>query len=145
MSQPGELVSDRVVLIIDGMNAFLRAHAAFPTMNSNGESMGGCIGFLKMMRRIVSELQPKAVYVAWEGGGSQRRRKLYAGYKMNRKPERLNRFYEDDIPDTDENRKHQLVTLLGMLKCVPVCQLYVSDCEGDDVIAYLCQIGRAHV
>jgi hypothetical protein len=58
---------------------------------------------------------------------------------MNRKPEKLNRFYEDDIPDTEENRKHQIISLLAMMKHVPVCQIYVSDCEGDDVIAYLCR------
>jgi DNA polymerase-1 len=78
------------------------------------------------------------VYIAWEGGGSQRRRSLYSEYKMNRKPERLNRFYGDDIPESNENEKKQLVTLLAMLKCLPVCQLYVADCEGDDVVAYLC-------
>jgi 5'-3' exonuclease len=56
---------------------------------------------------------------------------------LNRKPEKLNRFYEDDIPDSDDNKKHQIIALLGMLKCIPACQIYVSDCEGDDVIAYL--------
>lgn len=134
-------MNERPILIIDGMNFFfLRAYAAFPTMNINGESMGGCIGFLKMMRRIVSELQPSAIYIAWEGGGSQRRRSIYSEYKMNRKPEKLNRFYEDDLPENDDDsKKHQLMTLLAMLKCVPVCQIYVSDCEGDDVIAYLCR------
>jgi DNA polymerase-1 len=130
--------TQRPLLIIDGMNMFVRAWSAYPTMNTNGESMGGCIGFLKMMRRIVSELQPSAVYVAWEGGGSQRRRSLYPEYKLKRKPERLNRFYEDDLPeDEEDSKKHQLIALLAMLKCVPACQIYVSDCEGDDVIAYL--------
>lgn len=99
--------------------------------------MGGCIGYLKTLKKLVSEIGPSGIYVAWEGGGSQKRRALYSEYKMNRKPEKLNRFYEDDIPDTDDNKKHQIIALLGMLKCTPVCQLYVSDCEGDDVIAYL--------
>lgn len=131
--------SPRPVLIVDAMNLFVRSYSAYPTMSSHGYQMGGCIGFLKTLRRIVSELQPSAVYIAWEGGGSQRRRSLYSEYKMNRKPERLNRFYEDDIPDSQENEKHQLMALLPMLKCVPVCQIYVSDCEGDDVVAYLCR------
>jgi 5'-3' exonuclease len=106
-------------------------------MSSHGYQMGGCIGFLKTLRRLTNEICPKAVYIAWEGGGSQKRRALYSEYKMNRKPEKLNRFYEDDIPDSDENKQHQIVALLSMLKNVPVCQLYASDCEGDDVIAYL--------
>lgn len=82
-------------------------------------------------------MSPRAIYVVWEGGGSQKRRALYSEYKMNVRPEKLNRFYEDDIPDSEDNKKHQLIALLGMLKHVPICQLYVPDCEGDDVIAYL--------
>jgi len=108
-------------------------------MSSHGYQMGGCIGFLKTLRRIVNELQPLKICVAWEGGGSQRRRAIYSDYKLGRRPEKLNRFYGDDIPDSEENRKHQLVSLLEMLKFAPVCQIYASDCEGDDIIAYLCK------
>lgn len=132
-------MSQRPILIVDGMNLFVRSYSAYPTMSSHGYQMGGCIGFLKTLRRMVMEQAPSAVVVAWEGGGSTKRRKIYSDYKMNRKPERLNRFYEDDIPDSHENEKHQLLALLAMLRCVPVCQVYVSDCEGDDVIAYLCR------
>lgn len=128
----------RPVLICDAMNLFVRSYCAYPTMSSHGYQMGGCIGFLKTLRRIVSEVQPSAVYVCWEGGGSSRRRALLSEYKLNRAPGKLNRFYEDDIPDTEENRKHQLLALLALLKCVPACQLYASDCEGDDLVAYLC-------
>jgi DNA polymerase-1 len=128
---------ERPILIFDAMNLFVRSYSAYPTMSSHGYQMGGCIGFLKTLRRLVNEISPRAVYIAWEGGGSQKRRALYSEYKMNRKPEKLNRFYEDDIPDTDENKQHQIVALLAMLKNVPACQLYASDCEGDDVIAYL--------
>lgn len=128
---------ERPILIFDAMNLFVRSYSAYPTMSSHGYQMGGCMGFLKTLRRLVNEIGPRAVYIAWEGGGSQKRRALYSEYKMNRKPEKLNRFYEDDIPDTDENKQHQIVALLSMLKNIPACQLYVSDCEGDDVIAYL--------
>jgi len=128
----------RLVLIVDCMNLYMRSWAAFPQMSSHGYQMGGCIGFLKTLRKLVNEQQPRAVYLAWEGGGSTRRRSIFKEYKLNRKPEKLNRFYGDDIPDTEENKKHQIIALLAMLKCVPVCQVYVQDCEGDDVVAYLC-------
>src|SRR3990167_895989 len=131
--------TQKPILIVDAMNLFVRSYCAYPTMSSKGYQMGGCIGFLKTLRRIVNEQAPSAVYIAWEGGGSNKRRALYADYKMNRRPEKLNRFYEDDIPDSDDNKKHQIIALLSMLKCAPVCQIYVSDCEGDDVIAYLCR------
>lgn len=119
------------------MNLFVRSYVAYPQMSSHGYQMGGCIGFLKTLKRITGEVQPSAVYVCWEGGGSSRRRKLLPEYKLNRAPGKLNRFYEDDIPDSEENRQHQLLALLAMLKCAPVCQLYASDCEGDDLVAYL--------
>ena len=132
-------MSDRPILIVDGANLFLRSWAAYPTMSSHGYQMGGCVGFLKSLQRICREIQPSQVLVAWEGGGSRRRRSLYSEYKLGRRPEKLNRFYGDDIPDSEENRKHQLITLLGYLKFTPVCQVYVSDCEGDDVVAHLCK------
>lgn len=128
----------RPVLIVDLMNLFVRSWSAYPSMSAHGYQMGGCVGTLKTLRRIVNEFQPSAIYVAWEGGGSTRRRALYPDYKMKSRPEKLNRFYEDDIPETDENRKHQLIALLGMAKCIPACHVYVSDCEGDDIVAYLC-------
>jgi len=126
-------------LIIDVANLFIRSYSAYPTMSSHGYQMGGCIGFLKTLKNLAYDIQPSRIYCVWEGGGSSRRRAIYSEYKMNRKPEKLNRFYEDDIPDSEENRKHQMLALLTMLKAAPVCQLYVSDCEGDDVIAHLCR------
>jgi 5'-3' exonuclease len=128
---------ERPVFIIDGMNMYLRSYAAYPQLSSHGYQMGGCVGFLKSLQRLCREFQPTNVYITWEGGGSQRRRKLYPDYKANRKPVKLNRFYGDDIPDSEENKQHQLVSLLNALKNVPVCQVYVSDCEGDDIIAFL--------
>jgi len=131
-------MSERPVLIVDAMNLFVRSYCAYPTMSAHGYQMGGCIGFLKTLRRITYEVQPKAVYVCWEGGGSTKRRRLLPEYKLGRAPGKLNRFYEDDIPDSEENRKHQVEQLLAMTRCTPICQLYAADAEGDDLVAYLC-------
>lgn len=132
-------MSERPILIVDGQNLFIRSWAAYPQVSSHGYQMGGCIGFLKTLRRIVSEIQPTKVCIAWEGGGSQRRRNIYPDYKLGRRPEKLNRFYGDDLPESEENRKHQLIALLEMLKHIPICQVYASDCEGDDIVAFLCR------
>lgn len=134
-----EMSTERPILIVDAMNLFVRSYSAYPTMSSHGYQMGGAIGFLKTLRRIIDESQPSVVYVAWEGGGSSKRRAIFSDYKKGRKPEKLNRFYGDDIPDSDENKKHQIAALLGFLKCIPACQLYASDAEADDMIAYLCR------
>jgi DNA polymerase-1 len=129
-------MTKRPVLLIDAYNVFTRHFCANPTMNRHGEPIGGAVGFLNGLKNIVSEVFPSAVYIIWEGGGSSKRRKLFPDYKKNKKPQRLNRFYSE-IPDTVSNRNNQVTFLVNLLKNAPVCQIYVSDCEADDVIGYM--------
>jgi len=139
--------SEHPVLIIDGMNLFVRCYCAYPAVSSHGYQLGGMLGFIKTLTRLSNDLVPRGIVIAWEGGGSQRRRALYPDYKMNRRPEKLNRFYQDDIPDSDENRLHQNVALIKLLKHVPVWQVYADCCEGDDIIAHIvnCQLVNRNV
>lgn len=129
----------RRIIIVDAYNYFLRAYHAFPSMSSNGHQVGGTVGFIKSLRRTVEDYRPDMVVIVWESGGSARRRSIYSEYKMHRRPEKLNRFYEDDIPDSKENELHQTKLLINLLRYVPVCQMYVADCEADDIIAKLCR------
>ena len=129
--------SNRPVLVLDGLNVFYRHWVANPSMDNNGEHVGGIVGFLKGIQLLCERYQPSDVVVAWEGGGSQRRRSVNSSYKSGRKPGKLNRFYEEDIPDTVENRNSQVARLVSLLRKAGVKQAYVSDCEGDDIIAYM--------
>lgn len=133
------MTGERPILIFDTLNTFIRSWAAYPTMGINGQQMGGVVGTLKTIARLAQEINPSAIVMSWEGGGSTKRRTIFKEYKLGRAPEKRNRFYEDDIPDSDENRKHQMLVLLQALKYAPVMQLYASDCEGDDIVAYLCR------
>ena len=126
------------VLIIDGLNFFTRHFVVNPTMSGQGHHIGGTVGFLKGLRLLTEKLVPSHVVVVWEGGGSPRRRAIYPDYKAGRRPQKLNRFYTD-IPDTFENRDYQLALTIEALNYVPIHQLYVGDCEADDVIAYACR------
>jgi len=127
----------RPVLIIDALNLFMRHFIANPTMSSLGHHAGGIVGFLKAIRLLADRTDPSDIIVVWEGGGSSRRRGMYSGYKAKRKPQRLNRFYGDDIPDTSQNRDTQITRIIEMIRLTPINQMYVSDCEADDVIGYL--------
>lgn len=127
----------RPVLLVDALNVFMRHFVANPTMSENGHHAGGIVGFLKSIRYLVDQVHPSEVYVVWEGGGSARRRAIYKDYKSGRRPQRLNRFYGDDIPDTVENKNYQVSRCIDILKLVPVKQIYVSDCEADDIIGFL--------
>jgi len=121
------------------MNCFCRHYICNPAMTANGVQAGGIVGFLNAIKYLSSHYLPSKIFVIWEGGGSKRRRDIFPDYKSNRKPPRLNRYYEGDIPDTPENRIYQIKVLLDTLKFAPVCQIYIDDCEADDVIGYLCK------
>lgn len=127
------------ILIVDGLNVFMRHFAANPSTSENGEHIGGVVGFLRGLRHLINQVSPIQVFVIWEGGGSQRRRAIDSQYKNNRRPVKLNRWYDNDLPSTVENRNYQINLLVKFLRLGPIKQIYVSDCEADDVIGYLCR------
>ena len=125
-------------IYIDGLNVFMRHFAANPSKSLNGQLCGGIFGMLKNIQYLSEKFKPSKIVVAWEGGGSLRRRNIDPNYKMGRRPVKLNRSeYHDEFPETMENRNWQLKTLVKILYKTPVIQIYVEDCEADDVIAYL--------
>lgn len=131
--------SDASILMVDALNLFTRHFVAHPAMGVNGNHLGGVVGFLGELRSLCTRFRPKRVYVVWESGGSARRRSLYPDYKNHRRPEKLNRYYEDDIPQTVSDRNSQVAALVKLLQTLPVCQMYGQDCEADDIIAYICR------
>ena len=127
----------RPILIFDALNVFMRHYAANPTMSDNGSHAGGIVGFMKNIRLLCEKINPSEAIIVWEGGGSVRRRAIFKDYKLGRKPPKMNRYYEDDIPDSTQNRNYQISLLVKLLNFVPVRQVYVGDCEADDVIGHL--------
>lgn len=132
LSQP----TNRPVVVIDGLNVFTRHYIANPSMAETGEPIGGLVGFLKNVRFLCERFNPSSLVIAWEGGGSDRRRAKDKNYKGRRRPIKLNRYYED-LPNTFQNRDKQLLKLIQFIKLLPVMQVYVSDCEGDDIVSYM--------
>jgi len=129
---------NKPIIYIDGLNVFMRHFAANPTKSLHGNLCGGIVGFLRNIEYLSSKFRPQKIVVAWEGGGSLRRRNIDPQYKEGRRPVKLNRSeYYKDIPDTSENRNTQLKTLVKILYNTPVTQIYVNDCEADDIISYL--------
>ena len=126
------------ILLVDAYNIFARSYAVNPSMSENGQHIGGTLGFLKSLGVLASKFSPNEIVICWEGGGSARRRKILPEYKTGRKPIKLNRsdIYED-IPDTRENFNYQVALCTRLLKHMPVKQMYVSECEADDIIGYL--------
>lgn len=132
------------VLIVDGLNSYIRCFAAVPTMNEDGDHVGGMSGFLKSIGKAIRTFRPTRVIIAFDGkGGSARRRKIFPDYKENRKNmQRLNRTYEGwkNKEEESDALKYQLITLAHMLQCLPVTVLAPQYIEADDVIAYCAHV-----
>lgn len=129
----------RPIYLIDVSSLFIRQYAAHPDLNSNGEQVGGTVGSLKTIQRMSQDFCPSQIIAVWESGGSARRKSILPDYKQGRAPGRLNRFYGDDLPDSEDNRSMQQRLLIEAFMLLPVAQVYVRNCEADDVIAYLCK------
>ena len=116
--------NDRV-LIIDGLNTFIRCWSSIPTMNDDGDHVGGVTGALKSIGYAIRQTQPTRVVVVFDGqGGSKRRKKIFGGYKAQRDKNKLrvNRQYADLMNDEDEREsmKRQFVWLNEMLDGLPL-------------------------
>lgn len=130
------------VLIVDGLNAYLRAYIVDPSLSVNGQPIGGLKGFVKILQKLVRTTKPDQIIVAWDGpNGSRKRRTLDKNYKEGRKPVRLNRSIRN-LSENEElqNKMWQHARIVEYLNSMPVIQFMAPEVEADDVIAYLTQL-----
>jgi len=137
-----QTTNSRPIVVVDGMNIFIRHFLVNESMNANGDLYGGAIGFIRAIKNIALTLVPSKMIVVWEqGGASPRRKKIYPEYKANRvKQKDFQGMYKndrDELMADSEAKAKQLAFLTKTLKNLPVFQVYLQDCEGDDVVAYL--------
>ena len=135
-------LNDRV-LIVDGLNTFIRSFAVNPSINDDGLHVGGMVGFLKSIRYSSDILKPSRVIIVFDGkNGSKRRRKIYPEYKGTRKVKsKLNRNVDwGTAPqDEQESMKHQMGRLIEYLEQLPLTLICVDGIEADDTMAYISQ------
>jgi DNA polymerase-1 len=130
------------VLIVDGLNTFIRCWSAVPTMNDDGDHVAGVTGVLKSIGLAMRNVQATRCIVVFDGkGGSKGRQKMYGGYKSNRDKNKLrvNRQYEDMMNEEDEREsmKRQYVWLSELLHHLPITTMIYDGVEADDVMAYI--------
>ena len=130
------------VLIIDGLNTFIRSWTTNPTMNEDGDHTGGVIGSLKSIGYQIREFNPTRCIVTFDGkDGSQSRKKIHEGYKAGREKNRfrVNRQYQGMMDEEEErlSMKQQFVWLNDILDYLPISTMIYDGIEADDTIAYL--------
>ena len=127
------------VLLIDGLNTFIRVFSAIPTTNEDGIHVRGIVGFLRSLAFTINMVRPTRTIIVFDGkGGSTRRRKIFPQYKMGRKmSHRLNRSNES-LTREEEKRMmiFQLNRCVEYLECLPLTIINMDNIEADDVIGY---------
>ena len=132
--------TNKKVLIVDGLNTFIRVFSVMPTLNDNGVHVGGIVGFLKSIGFAINMFNPTRVIIVFDGkGGSNRRRKLYSDYKNKRRTSyRVNRVAGlENVEDERRNMYLQLRRVAEYLELLPVTNISVDGIEADDAIAYI--------
>jgi DNA polymerase-1 len=130
------------VLIIDGLNTFIRSWTTNPTMNDNGDHTGGVVGSLKSIGFAIRQFNPTRVIVTFDGkGGSTKRKQIFEGYKADRGKNRfrVNRQYPEMMTQEDEqvSMKRQFVWLADILDYLPITTMIYDGIEADDLIGYV--------
>jgi len=137
--QPDKRTQLNSVLIIDGLNAFLRAFTMINHINPDGHHIGALTGFLKSIGYAIKMLNPTKVVIVFDGvGGSNARRNLFSDYKANRNANRMTNYsIFQSKEEESESINNQMQRLILYLKCLPVSVVSIEGLEADDIIGYL--------
>jgi len=135
------------VMIIDGLNMFLRSYIVVPQISKDGHPIGGTTGFLKSLQKLTREIKPTKIVICWDGqGGSRKRKQKNPNYKEGRKPIRLNRSFKVLTDEQEkENKIWQMHRLAEYLNNFPIMQLLAEEVEADDIISYVCRYSKYKV
>ena len=127
------------ILVIDGLNTFLRSFTMINYINSDGHHVGGLTGFLKSVGYAIKMLEPTKVVIVFDGaGGSNSKRNLYPEYKANRNKSRMTNYSIFSSKDEEnESISNQMARLIQYLQCLPVTMICIDGIEADDTIGYL--------
>jgi len=121
-------MSTRAIAVIDGNSLIHRAfHALPPTMTApDGRPTNAAFGFVSMLVKLVQELRPDGVVVAFDKGKPAFRTEVLERYKIQR-------------PPTAEELKEQFPMVKRLLEALAVPILEVDGWEGDDVLGTLAE------
>ena len=128
------------IMVVDGLNMFIRVFSAIPSLNDDGDHIGGVVGFLRSLAAVIRQHKPTRCIVVFDGkGGSARRRKIYSDYKANRAVKtRLNRHEEfDNLEDEQASMRRQFNRMIEYLNLLPLSVMAIDNIEADDAIAYI--------
>lgn len=109
-------------LVIDGSSLIHRAYFALPNLtNQQGVPTGAVYGLCNMLLKLLEEIQPKYMAVAFDKSRKTFRTKLYPEYKGQRKP-------------TPPELSSQFPLSMRVLDALHIKNMELEDYEADDII-----------
>ncbi|MDI6872979.1 DNA polymerase I [Candidatus Solincola sp.] len=113
-------------VLVDGHSLAYRAYYALPAdlSTSSGQTTNAVYGFVSMLIKILEELRPDALVVAFDKGRPEFRLERFEEYKAHRKP----------MPD---DLREQMDIIRALLEAMDIPFLEVEGYEADDVLATL--------
>jgi DNA polymerase-1 len=111
------------LLLVDGHYYLYRSFFAIRGLtNSKGEPTNAIYGFVKALRRMLSDLKPDYAAVVWDAGLPERRTQLQPEYKQHR----------DEMPDDLEVQQDPIQEIVPLMGAASV---FLENHEADDLIA----------
>ena len=109
-------------LVIDGSSLIHRAFFALPPlMNKQGVHTGAVYGLCNMLLKLLGDLQPRYMAVAFDKSRKTFRTEMYAAYKGQRKP-------------TPSELSEQFPLAMKVLDALGIHTLELDNYEADDII-----------
>ena len=132
------------LVVIDGLNLYLRNFIVNGSVSTHGSPIGGVVGTLGSLRKIAKETNADKMIICWDGpGGSLKRRQIVKEYKHGRKPIRKNYEIEGMSEQAEKhNKAWQQMLVSEIINNTPIIQLSLEGVEADDLVSYVC---RHHV
>lgn len=113
------------LVLVDGNSILYRAYYALPSMmRANGIYTNAMYGFANMLIKVITDLKPTHLAVAFDVSKKTFRNDLYADYKATRKP-------------MDEELRSQIEPVKEMLKLMNITVVEQKGVEADDIIGTL--------
>ncbi len=113
------------VLLIDGSSLIHRAFFALPPLTTKkGINTGAVYGFCSMLLKLLTDMRPKYVAIAFDKSRQTFRRAKYKEYKAQRKP-------------TPTELSEQFPLAMDLFQKMGINTLELDDYEADDIIGTL--------
>jgi len=115
-------MSQKTIALIDGSSYIYRAFYAIRGLaTSGGFPTGAIFGFNNMLTRVLEDLDPEYVVVAFDAKGPTFRKDLYDDYKANR-------------PEMPEDLRPQIPKIKELVGAYNISHFEMEGYEADDII-----------